>query len=71
MIRDPKMALSGRYCPKCIQIDFISAYYKSLNSLPSETAVVRGRHKTVLLISLKDLLIYFTIDEQGVLNINI
>ena len=41
MVRDPKMAFSGRYWPKCIQINFISAYYKSSNSLPSETAVVQ------------------------------
>ena len=39
MVRDQKMAFTGRYLPKYIQIYFFSAFENSLNSLPSETAV--------------------------------
>jgi hypothetical protein len=39
MVGNQKMAFTGRYLPKYIQIYFISAFENSLNSLPSETAV--------------------------------
>jgi hypothetical protein len=44
MVRDQKMAFTGRNLPKYIQIYFISAFENSLNSLPSETAV-NGKHR--------------------------
>jgi hypothetical protein len=40
MARDKKMAFTGRYLPKYIQIYFNIAFENVLNSLPSETAVL-------------------------------